>query len=314
MAIIKLTSFGGEFPRMEARSLTDNAAQSAVNCDFSGPQLRGIKDAGLVSTMPNIGTEPIVAVWTENGSTFFGWPWEVDVVKSPVIDDFQRRIVYSAMPSTGTIVKQARTRRDDGTIVIGNDNLLGNGAAGSGNFKPPEVTSVGANGNGPDSWVLGNLPPEVQDVGPDDLPTVTLEDRSNYPDAPNLRLKVTYIIEAPSGEILFQKNISNNEAAVVGIETHPQMFYTNDSAARGNLIQDMLWPLGYKARPLKYYWFDPPPTADVVFSRAVTITNSDSEEDMVIDYGITTPSVEPGNPDGPPTVDAPGVIIDNEDQ
>ncbi|HQR20131.1 MAG TPA: hypothetical protein PKV98_04655 [Burkholderiaceae bacterium] len=313
MAVIKLTSFGGKFPRMEARSLADNAAQSAVNCDFSGPQLRGIKDVGLVSVMPNIGTEPIMAVWTENGYSFFAWPWEVDVVKSPVIDDFQRRILYSAMPGTGLVLKQARTRRDDGTIVIANDNILGNGSPGSGNYKPPEISSPGAIGSGPDSWVLGIAPPKVWDTSYDDLPTVTLVDRSNYPDAPNLRLKVTYIIESPTGEILFQKNISNNEAAKIGLETHPQVYYTNNTPDRGNLIQDMLWPLTYTPRPLKYYWFEPPPTEDVVFSRSVLMTNTD-DTNIVIEYDTTTPSNEPGNPDGPPTVDAPGVIIDNEDQ
>jgi hypothetical protein len=313
MPVIKLTSFAGEFPRTEARSLPDNAAQSAVNCDFSGPTLRGIKDGGLVATMPNISgsNEPIISVWTENGTSFFGWPWEVDVVKSPVIDDFQRRIIYSAMPGTGLMLKQARTRRDDGTTVIGNDNILGNGTPGSGNYKPPEISGTLT---GPDSWALGIAPPKVWDTSYDDLPTVTLVDRTFYPDAFGLRLKVTYFVESPTGEIMFQKDISNNEAAqILGGTVYRQVFYTNNSDDRGHKIQDMLWPFTYTPRPLKYYWFEPPSTDDIVFARTVTETNA-TEGAIVITYGVSTPSTDPDNPDGPPTEDAPGLIIDNEDQ
>jgi hypothetical protein len=304
--LIKLTSFGGEVPRIDDQSLPDNAAQATNNCDFSGPDLKGIKDATLVSVMPNLNGEPMVSVWTENGASFFAWPWEVDAVKNPVIDDYSKRICYTGLPATGPIIKQARTRRDTGVTVIANDTILGTGVPGSGNYKPPEASNPvadGGNGQGPDSWILGVRPPQVQDVGPDDLMTIEQVDRSFYPGVYGLRLRVTYFIENPEGEILWQTDISNNEAALNNnAVAYPQVFYTNDSANRGNLIQDMLWPLGYEPRPLKYYWFDPPPAGDMVLTRTVTITNNDLVGMIAITYGGNIqPDPEPGNPNGPPS-------------
>jgi hypothetical protein len=101
---------------------------------------------------------------------------------------------------------------------------------------------------------------------------------------------------------LWQKDISNNEAATIGATAYPQVFYSNNTAERADKIQDMLWPLGYVPRPLKYYWFDPPKTDELVLSRTVTLTNDQADPSKYITFKYTgTVTASPGDtPGGPP--------------
>lgn len=282
MPVIKIVNPTGEVPRVPTQALPDNAAESAIDCDFAQVELKGLKQAETVSTMPNLNNEVMVDIWTNNGQDFFAWPWPVSVVRGPVVNDKLKRIYYSGLPNTGPVLKVARTYREDGTKVI-NSPIVG------GNFKPPEASNevvYGGTGLGPDAWLVGSWHPRAQDgrVNPLDpeseLMTIEAIDAERWPAMPGMRLRVTYFIEAPDGRILWQGDISNNEGAkitVAGVDytTYPQVFWSNvaNTVGRGNKIQDMLWPLSYIPRPYKYYFFEPPAVDEVALGRTVTVTN-----------------------------------------
>jgi hypothetical protein len=303
--LVKFTLFNGEIPILPEHLLPDVNASYASECEFSHGELRGRRDELLFANLSPIGGAPIRSVWTEDGVNFFGWPWETDVVKSQVVNDQYRRIYYTGMPDA-PIIKVARTHRNDNGVfspVIASDAILGDGSYGSGNYKPPEMSNVGAGGNntGPDSWYLGIDPPQVQGSSDNDKLQVTLRDAAAWPDIPLMRLRVTFFLELASGEIVFQLDISNNEAAVspVNYQTYGNVFYTNNSDDRGNKVQDMLWPLkvfpeGSSAyvtgRPYKYYWCDPPPYSMVSASRVVNVINSYAGDIVVKFEGSPEPA------------------------
>lgn len=297
MAVIKIVAPTGEVPRVPTQALPDNAAESAIDCDFAQIELKGLKQSETVSTMSNLNGEVMVDIWTNNGQDFFAWPWPVSVVRGPVVDDKLKRIYYSGLPSTGPVLKVARTYREDGTKVI-NSPIVG------GNFKPPEGSNeviYGGTGLGPDAWLVGSWAPRAQDgrVNPLDpeseLMTAEAIDSEKWPAIPGMRLRVTYFIEAPDGRILWQGDISNNEAAQIVVSgttytTYPQVFWNNtaNAAGRGNRIQDMLWPLSYVPRPYKFYFFEPPQVDEMALGRIVTVS-SDGPADVTFDYASSEP-------------------------
>jgi hypothetical protein len=297
--VIVLGNFKGEVPKLPGHLLPESGAQYALNCDFMHGELRGVRDMLTFASMVPLNSEPMRAVWTQDGTKFYAWPWDVDVVKGQVVGDTFYRIYYSGLPNAGPVLKVARTHRnDDGAItaVIGSDLLVGNGSAGSGNFKPPEASNgvvYGGNGLGPDSWLLGIPAPKVQNSSEDDTLAVELVDKTAWPNIPNLRLRVTLFWETANGEIAHQIDVSNDEvASIPNGATYNSVFYSNDTPgdpthqpnerAKGR-IQDMLWPLGYTPRPYKYYWCQPPTLDSVALSRTVTVLNTGSG-DIVIDF------------------------------
>jgi hypothetical protein len=281
--VIPFAAFRGELPRLAAWELPEGYAQQVVNVDLMHGDLRGLRanapyQATALSAAPR-------AVYTEDGTNYFAWPYEAYPVKSMVVGDIYHRVYYTAMLSDGPIIKVARTVRDTGVQVAG-------GQVVGGNFKPPE------NSNGPDSWVLGVPAPLVQNLNATDPLAASLADKAAWPGSPNLQLRVTFFIEDPSGKIVFQQTINNAEAAVhpnTGVH-YPQVLYTNDPSQRGNKVQDMLWPLGYTPRPYKYYWYTPPDTSLAALSRTVTVLNTDpGGANIVITYGGgTTPDPNTG--------------------
>ncbi len=292
--IIKFITFTGEIPRLPPHLLPDNAATFASNCDFLHGELRGHLNWSLVSVLPTYLGAPIVSVWTENGVDFFGWPYEVVAVKSPVINDPFHRIYYAAVPLSGPVLKLARTAADDGQIIN----------ARVPNFFPPESQDVALNSLA--SWLLGVPLPQAQGNSVDEKLGLSLYDLPSWPLMPNLGLRATFFLEDTSGAIVYQQDISNLDQGVdpnTGLSL-PQVIYTQDSAVRDthNKIQDMLWPLGWKPRPYKYYWFTPPDVSALALSRTVTITNTDaSNNPYVITYGdssVTPPVVSTGGTQG----------------
>lgn len=287
MAVLKILQFMGEVPRLPGHLLPENAATYARNCDFAHGELRGLRDSATVDTITAFNGEAIVAVWTEDGQNFFGWPWEVDVVKSQVVGDVHHRIFYTGLPGDGPVLKVARTHRNaDGVLTP----VIGSAIVG-GQYRPPEASNeviYGGNGQGPDSWLLGIPAPKVQNVAETDVLTALRGEKPSWPGAPNLKLRVTYFLEDPAGKIVYQQDVSNAEAAYVPANpsnVFPQVAYTNDSAERGNKIQDMLWPLfGFQTpAPYKFYWMEPPPIESLPFARTVTIKN-EAAADVTFDY------------------------------
>lgn len=297
MSLFVFRQFGGEIPRLAETLLPENAAQDAANCDLAHGELRGMRGDADGYTGSSLGA-PIKAVYTENGASFFGWAYDTHAVRSMVQGDIHYRLYYTQVLEDGPIAKVARTHKNDNgnvTPIIG--NLIPN-------FYPPEYTTPGWPGGGsgePHSWILGVPRPKVQaDIEQDNL-VATLVDKAAWPDAPKLRLRVTVFYEDPTGKIVQQYDASNNEAASTNITdpnapTYNNVFWTNNTADRGNKIQDMLWPLGYQRRPYKYYWFNPKPIDLTGLAKPVLVTNA-GPADATFTYDSMTP--DPTDPPPP---------------
>lgn len=276
MTVLSFKGFGGEIPKLPAHELPAPHAQQAVDCDLQHGELRGLRGDKTFATVAT--NAPIRAVYTVDGVNFFAWTYEVYPVKSMVPGEIYYRVYYTAMQADGPIIKVARTHRADGS-----DNppaVIGTAIVG-GNWQPPE--------NGADSWVLGVPAPEVQGNGdPAANLAADLVDKSSWPGLPNLRLKVTYFLEDLDGRMVYQQDISNTEQGVADGVAYPQVEYTNSAdVARGNKVQDMLWPLGYVPRPFKYYWFAPPSVDFSTLTASLDVTNTGTG-DIVITFGGTS--------------------------
>lgn len=100
MTILSITSFSGVAPKLPARSLPDNMAQTAINCNllngvlkpFAGPSatlFTSVK-SGYPNTIYRFGQaqEFDTGYW-------FNWTTDVDVVKGPVAGDTNERTYFT---------------------------------------------------------------------------------------------------------------------------------------------------------------------------------------------------------------------------
>lgn len=97
MAVIRFKKFGGEIPQLPAHLLPDEAAQKAVNCDFTHGNLAPLKQAAALKISGSggwTGTNPTKGMYTEDGTNFFTWASDTTAYKSPVIDDTYKRVYY----------------------------------------------------------------------------------------------------------------------------------------------------------------------------------------------------------------------------
>lgn len=289
MTTLSFKAFAGEVPKLAAYELPGTAAQQSISIDLQHGDIRGLRgNAPFVqTTVTGPITGAIKAVYTDDGTNFFAWPYEVYPVKSMVIGELYYRVYYTAnepfISGTypgGNIIKVARTRRADGTA---NPPLVAGTATVGGNFQPPENSNVVIGNNlGPDSWVLGVPAAAVGGNTPADNLVATLVDKPSWPYIPRLQLRVTYFLETNTGQIVYQQDISNNENPL-GFP-YLNVYFTNENAITGNFrynkIQDMLFPFGNQQKPYKYYWFQPPTLAGYAL---VPITNTGTG-DIVITY------------------------------
>lgn len=106
MTIVAFRQFSGEIPKTPATQLPENAAQKAVNCDFSKGVLSPLKQGFLLKQLS--GT--IKGLYTEEGLNFFTWTTDVTAYKSPVIDEQYQRVYYlNGTDFTVTTYNQAST-------------------------------------------------------------------------------------------------------------------------------------------------------------------------------------------------------------
>jgi hypothetical protein len=113
-----------------------------------------------------------------------------------------------------------------------------------------------------------------------------------------------YFLENPTGQIVAQLDISNNETAnrpnpadnIPHVPwVHNNVFVTNvgyPNALRQYKIQDLLSSLGATQRPYKYYFFIPPDLDTVPIARTVIIVNNSAAADIILTYG-STPVADP---------------------
>jgi hypothetical protein len=303
---LDITSFGGEIPRLPNTALPPTAAQHAVNCDLAHVELRGLLGMRLLADGLSVSGTPVKSVYTEDGVNFFGWPYDTYVVKSMVVGDQYYRIYYNSIRPDGPFLKVARLYRWWPLLVGPALQVIGTGLVG-GNFHPPEGSNPipqGGNGQGPDCWLLGVTPPQMQGVADTDLPTVKLVDKPSWPGIPRLQFRVTYLLEDLSGQVVAQQDISNTEhpdALDTATSTLPQVMCSATGATRANKIQDTFYSFGGTLTnpyptggAYKNYFFDPPDLGTLHVARTVTIDNNGSGPINIV-YGASTP--DPGASD-----------------
>jgi hypothetical protein len=88
---IKLDRFAGLVPRVPDTLLPVNAATVAHNCDFAYGELRS-----AAANVPEHQLDANAAsLYTDDGSTFYSWPFDVDAVRSPMANDLFNSLYYT---------------------------------------------------------------------------------------------------------------------------------------------------------------------------------------------------------------------------
>lgn len=95
MPPVSLHDFNGEFPRTLSHLLPNNAAQLAVDCDFTVNALSGINDVSSTTIPVAAGAKSIFVYDTDTSNTLFSWKTDVNAVRGPVADDKYHRFYWS---------------------------------------------------------------------------------------------------------------------------------------------------------------------------------------------------------------------------
>ena len=134
MTGFKLQTFGGKAPKVFARLLPEDMAQTATNCRLDSGRLEPWKD-NLSSSQSFVASYAISGatktIFKYNDSVWMGSDEEIDIVRSPIAEDPHERIYVTGIGGSG-----GYPRMTTGTIV------------GSGTYyrlgmpKPEDLTAV----------------------------------------------------------------------------------------------------------------------------------------------------------------------------
>lgn len=91
MAGFKINGFSGLRPRVPESLLSEREATIAQNCDFAYGELRNTKAGFQLYTMSNVAQ----SIYTDDGLTFYSWPFDVNAVRSPITNDTFYRLYYT---------------------------------------------------------------------------------------------------------------------------------------------------------------------------------------------------------------------------
>ena len=134
MTGFKLQTFGGKAPKVFARLLPEDMAQTATNCRLDSGRLEPWKD-NLSSSQSFVASYAISGatktIFKYNDSVWMGSDEEIDIVRSPIAEDPHERIYV-----TGIGGSSGYPRMTTGTIV-GNPTYYRLGMP-----KPEDLTSV----------------------------------------------------------------------------------------------------------------------------------------------------------------------------
>lgn len=111
--MISIRSFTGEFPRVPADKLPENAASLADGCDFAHGELRGLNAPSSYATLINSPK----SLFTLDGINFLSWAYDVNVAPGPVLDDQFERVYYS----TGDTSKGFRVTQKSQAVPTGGE-------------------------------------------------------------------------------------------------------------------------------------------------------------------------------------------------
>ena len=92
--MISIKDFDGEYPRTLPHLLPDNAAQLAVDCDFTTNILAGIHARGVTTAIQSSNAKSIF-VYDMLGGSWFSWPTDVDAVRGPIARDAYKRFYWT---------------------------------------------------------------------------------------------------------------------------------------------------------------------------------------------------------------------------
>ena len=134
MTGFKLQTFGGKAPKVFARLLPEDMAQTATNCRLDSGRLEPWKD-NLSSSQSFVASYAISGatktIFKYNDSVWMGSDEEIDIVRSPIAEDPHERIYVTGIGGSG-----GYPRMTTGTIV-GNSTYYRLGMP-----KPEDLTSV----------------------------------------------------------------------------------------------------------------------------------------------------------------------------
>lgn len=96
MAGIKLSPFGGMFPKVGTRLLPENSAQVATNLKLQSGEIRPLRKPGIINqpnkTLPALSIN--LARYREQ-SAWLSWPFDVDVARVPLSSEVESRFVWT---------------------------------------------------------------------------------------------------------------------------------------------------------------------------------------------------------------------------
>jgi hypothetical protein len=86
MAILKLTGFTGEIPRLVPRLLPDSASQNATNCRLDSGGLTPYRKPRFITRIEDIPAGDIKTIY-RHGNVWMAWDKPVYVAPGPVATD-----------------------------------------------------------------------------------------------------------------------------------------------------------------------------------------------------------------------------------
>lgn len=100
MSAIRIQPFGGLVPKLSANLLTNGQAQTALNAKLFSGEIRSWRRPVAVATTLCASAITVYRLHTLLAEKWLSWPYDVDVVPSPVADTTDFRIYYTVNGSS----------------------------------------------------------------------------------------------------------------------------------------------------------------------------------------------------------------------
>lgn len=148
MAMLKLSPFGGMFPRTGIRLLPDTAAQVAYNLKLQSGEFRPLGKPQYTTKPASPKTSPPLAIFRARSGTeapaWFTWPIDVDCVRVPLGTDVESRFCWTGDGAPKTIkFTDAISGSGNNYPLLANELMLGIPAP----QVAPTVTPSGGSGS-----------------------------------------------------------------------------------------------------------------------------------------------------------------------
>jgi hypothetical protein len=128
--MIRITPFAGMQPKIGARLLPNEAAQSAMNVKLQSGELRPLRNPSHIYTPVSPKTNPAMSIFkARNGvssSAWFSWPDDVDCVRVPLSIDVESLFCWTGdgIPKMATYTKAVSGGADNYPLAA-NEIALG---------------------------------------------------------------------------------------------------------------------------------------------------------------------------------------------